>query len=267
LTRGAHIRYKEKVPMDKLSPEEISRAVAKIRQRYDEYIYKYFKPKTLKFAFEERYMQALKGRADISNFLLAEISAVEELIGREEAHLEAGIEEGERKESIAERVDRIVEENLQKIRKYPDVAFHPTASEEVRRLLGALKTLVEEHWPRLAVLLRDTSYGRGSMAMVQLESQLRYLGDPGRDGVPSGLSRYFYHLNRFPRDYPAIDREEKEYILESAFFLHDLSEILERVTQNIADLPRPRREGLEAVQAYVLGVIRDFRVKELKRRA
>ena len=41
-------------------------------------------------------------------------------------------------------VDRIVEENLRKIRGYPEVAFHPSASEEVRRLLGALKTLVDE---------------------------------------------------------------------------------------------------------------------------
>jgi len=252
--------------MEKLTPEEISRAVAKIRQRYDEYIYKYFKPKTLKFAFEDRYMQALKSRADISNFLLAEISAVEELVGREEARLESGAPAEEHKESISERVDRIVEENLQKIRRYPEVAFHPSASEEIRRLLGALKTLVDEHWPRLSAILRDSSYGRGSTAMVQLESQLRYLGDPGRDGVPSGLSRYLYHLNRFPRDYPAIDREEKEYILETAFFLHDLGEILERVIQDSAGLPPPRRQGLQAVQEYVQGVIRDFRVKELKRR-
>ena len=252
--------------MDKLSPEEISRAVAKIRQRYDEYVYKYFKPKTLKFAFEDRYMQALKSRADISNFLLAEISAVEELVRREEERLQSGAVEEERKESISERVDRIVEQNLQKIRNYPEVAFHPSAGEEIRRLLGALKILVDEHWPRLTAILRDTAYGRGSSALVQLESQLRYLGDPGRDGVPSGLSRYLYHLNRFPRDYPAIDREEKEYILESAFFLHDLNEILDRVTQDTAGLPPSRREGLQAVQAYVLGVIRDFRVKELKRK-
>jgi hypothetical protein len=254
------------VPKDKLTPEEISLTVAKIRQRYDEYIYKFFKPKTLKYAFEERYMQALKARTDISTFLMAEISAVEELMGREEARLEVGSKEGERRESIAERVDRIVQENLEKIRKYPDVAFHPTASEEIRRLLGALKGLVDEHWPRLTAILRDTAYGLGSMAIVQLESQLRYLGDPGRDAIPSGLSRYLYHLNRFPRDQAAIDREEKEYILESAFFLHDLSEILERVTQNSTDLPTARREGLQAVHDYVLGVIRDFRVRDLKRR-
>jgi hypothetical protein len=252
--------------MEKLTPEEISRAVAKIRTRYDDYIYRFLKPKTLKFAFEDRYLQALKARTDISTFLMAEISAVEELISREEERVAGTGSEEPRKESLAERVDRIVEENLQKIRRYPDVPIHPTAGEEVRRLLGALKGLIDDHWPHLAAILRDSSYGRSSTALVQMESQLRYLGDPGRDGVPSGLSRYLYHLNRFPRDYAAIDREEKEYILESAFLLHDLAEILERIRQTGASLSPSRQEGLKAAQEYVSGVIRDFRVRELKRR-
>ena len=252
--------------MNKLTPEEISRAVAKVRQRYDEYTIKFFKPKTLRFAFEERYMQALKGRADISNFLLAEISAVEELVGREEARLEAGEDGQERKETIGERVDRIVEENLEKIRKYREVLIHPTAGEEVQRLLGALKALIDEHWPRLTETLRGSSYGPGAAGLGPLESQLRYLGDPGREGAPSGLSRYLYHLNRFPRDYGAIDREEKEYILESAFLLHDLSDILGRVLEQATGLGAARRQGLQEAHEYVLGVIRDFRVRELKRK-
>jgi hypothetical protein len=251
--------------MEKLTPEEISRAVAKIRTRYDDYIYRFLKPKTLKFAFEDRYLQALKARTDISTFLMAEISAVEELISREEERVAGTGSEEPRKESLAERVDRIVEENLQKIRRYPDVPIHPTAGEEVRRLLGALKGLIDDHWPHLAAILRDSSYGRGSTALVQMESQLRYLGDPGRDGVPSGLSRYLYHLNRFPRDYAAIDREEKEYILECAFFLHDLNDILERVFQNYPRLEEGRKRELQAVQQYVQGVILNFRVKDLKR--
>ena len=66
--------------MEKLSPEEITRVVAKIRKRYEDYIYKFFKPKTVLFAFEERYLEALQRKTDVSTFLMAEISAVEELI-------------------------------------------------------------------------------------------------------------------------------------------------------------------------------------------
>jgi hypothetical protein len=253
------------MPLDKLSPEEISKVVAKIRQRYDEYIFKFFKPKTVKFAFEERYAEVLQKRRDISTFLMAEIEAVQELIKREEAKVMAGPQAEQERESIADRVERIYQQNLEKIRKYPEVDIHPTANEEIKRLVGALDTLDRDHWPRLVNILRNTTYSRGSMTMINMESQLRYLGSPGVDRVPGALSRYLYHLNRFPRDYPAIDREEKEYILESAFFLHDLNEILGRALANFPRLGDKQKQGLREIQAYVNGMIQDFRVRDLKR--
>ncbi len=64
----------------KLTPGEIKSIVDKIRKKYDEYTYKYFKPKTLKDAFEDRYIKALRSSVDVSAFFLAEISAIEELI-------------------------------------------------------------------------------------------------------------------------------------------------------------------------------------------
>jgi hypothetical protein len=169
------------MPLEKLSPEEITKVVAKIRQRYDEYIFKYFKPQTVKFAFEERYAEVLQKRMDISTFLMAEIEAVQELIKREEAKVAAGPQAEQGRESLTDRVERIYQENLEKIRKYPEIDIHPTANEEIKRLVGALNTLDSEHWPRLTDILRDTTYSRGSMTMVNMESQLRYLGSPGID--------------------------------------------------------------------------------------
>jgi hypothetical protein len=252
--------------LPKLTPNEISRAVDKIRRRYDEYIYKYFKPRSIKNAFEDRYIEAIKSSTDISNFLMAEISAVEELIRREEERVGSGQAEEPAPESVTERVERIVEENLARMRKYPEVPFHPVASEELRRLLGAMCRLEEKHWEVLTTCLRNTAYYRSSLTMLNLEGKLRHLAARGSDGVPSGLSRYLYHANRFPRDYLAIDRQEKEYILESAFLLHDLSEILERVEANYPQLEEGSRSGLRDIQAFIQGIIRDFRLKEFKRK-
>ncbi len=249
----------------KLTPNEISRAVEKIRHRYDEYIYKYFKPRTIRNAFEDRYLEAIKVSADISNFLMAEISAVEELIRREEEKVGSGQAEAP-KETVSDKVERIVEQNLARMRKYPEVPFHPVASEELRRLLGAMRLLEEKHWEVLVACLRNTAYYRSSLTMLNMEGKLRHLAARSSDGVPSGLSRYMYHANRFPRNYLAIDREEKEYILESAFLLHDLGELLERVETNYPQLEEGSRKGLQEIQAYIQGVIRDFRLKEFKRR-
>jgi hypothetical protein len=102
--------------------------------------------------------------------------------------------------------------------------------------------------------------------MVNLEGKLRHLAARGSDGVPSGLSRYLYHANRFPRNYLAIDREEKQYILESAFFLHELNEILERVAAHYPQLDAGSKAGLKEIQELIQGILRDFRLKEFKRK-
>ena len=129
----------------KLTPGEITGAVEKIRKKYDTYVSKFFKPRTLKEAFEERYIRALRSGVDISSFLLAEISAIEELIDREEKRIaqEPVKPDPQKQQSFA---DRVLEENRQRIIKYPDISFHNDASEETRRLLGALSDLLRERW-------------------------------------------------------------------------------------------------------------------------
>jgi hypothetical protein len=102
--------------------------------------------------------------------------------------------------------------------------------------------------------------------MMQLEGKLRDLASRASGEAPAALARYLYHVNRFPRNYLAIDREEKEYILESAFFLHELNEILERVSESDPLGQPAARQGLQEVLEYVQGIIRDFRLREFKRK-
>jgi hypothetical protein len=265
LTKRSLFRYEEDVPSRKLTPGEITEVVEKIRKRYDEYVSKFFKPRSLREAFEGRYIHALRARADISSFLLAEISAVEELIKREEERITLGPVrvEGAKGPSHA---DRILEENRKRIEKYPDVPFHKDAGEEVRRLLGALDTLAQDHWPELAGALRSTGWSMTSLDMLNLDSQLRYLSSMDREEVPQFLGRVVAQLKKFPRNYAAIDREEKEYILEAAFFLNELFSIIERVKRVYTDLPAADIATLDAVLAFVWGVITDFRLKDFKRK-
>ena len=253
------------VPSRKLTPGEISSTVEKIRKRYDEYTGKYFKPKALREAFEDRYIRALRSGTDISSFLLAEISAIEELIGREEQRVMAGPARpaGPKEPSFA---DKVLEENRRRVTKYPDVAFHADAGEEVRRLVGALSTLLQEKWPDLSTALKDTMYAMTSSEMLSLDSQLRFLAPTAREETPQFLSRLVTQLRKFPRNYPAIEREEKEYILEAAFFLNDLFQVLERVKRVYTELGERQKKIIEDGMAYLWGVIGDFRLKDFKRK-
>ena len=251
-------RYEEiAVTNRKLTPGEITSSVQKIRRKYDEYISKYFKPKSLRAAFEARYIRALRAKVDVSSFLLAEISAIQELIGREEQRISLGPVRpaAEKEQSFAEKV---LDENRARIAKYRDVPFHPDAGEEVRRLAGALFELGGEGWQDLGLALQDTMYAMSSSEMLTLDSQLRYLASPDGQETPHSLGRLVVQLRKFPRNYQTIDREEKDYILEAAFFLHDLFVVLERVKRVYTDLPGGPEEDRRGFPRPRLGHHRRF---------
>ncbi len=253
------------MPSRKLTPGEIKSVVDKIRKKYDEYIQKFFKPKTLREAFEDRYIKALRAKVDISSFLLAEISAIEELIQREEEKLSSDHSEQPEEKPVG-IADKVIEENRKRIEKYPESRFHQDAGFEVRKLQGALNALSEEHWHELAVALRDTAYSMNSSEMLNLDSRLRYLSSAEKDEAAPFLIRYLGQLRKFPRNYALLEREEKEYILESAFFLHDLVVVLERVKRLYNEMPAEDVQILAHVTEYVWGIITDFRLKEFRRK-
>lgn len=248
-----------------MTPGEISASVEKIRRRYDEYISRYYKPRSLREAFEDRYRSALRGGVDVSSFLLAEISAIEELMEREEQRSQSN---ASRQPAVKEPsfADKVVEENRKRIEKYPEAALPADAGEELLRLVGALADLERVHWPHLGHALRHTMYAMSSSEMLAIDSQLRFLASRSREDVPQALLRLMAQLRGFPRNFPAIDREVKEYILQAAFFLNDLLVVLERVKGVYKDLGSSAMAELDATQGYVTGIISDFRLKEFKRK-
>jgi hypothetical protein len=249
----------------KLTPAEIKDVVAKIRKKYNEYHYKFFKPLSYERQFERRYMDALKNGVDISNFLLAEISAIEELLRRaEDKYLNKEIKTSKAKK--ASLADKVIAEHKQKIEKYQDFNFHQDANEEVRRLFGALNTLEQEYWPNLYPVLKNTSFSLNTKTMMNLETQLHELGGGGRGGISPKLERYVTRLNHFPRDYSMVDKEEKNFILESAFLLHEISDALYTAKEKNENMDQEDTEVLNDVLAFVNGVLDDFRLKEFKKK-
>ena len=252
------------VALKKLTPGEISACVEKIRKTYEDYVIKYFKPRSLRQAFETRYLDALKARVDISSFLLAEVSAIRELVEREEQRVQLGpVRPAAEKGPGA--ADKILEENRARIAGYPDLPFNPDAGEEVRRMAGALSDLASSMWRNLGYALESTMYAMTSSEMLALDSQLRSLSTADKEEVPSFLSRLVMELRKFPRNFPAIEREEKDYLLQAAFFLHDLATVLERVGQVYTDMAAERRAVVEQARERTEAIITDFRLKDLKR--
>jgi hypothetical protein len=250
-------------PKGKLSRDEVQLAVDKIVRKYDEYAIKYFKSPVLKLAFEERYFSALKGGLDMGSFLQAEIEVAEELHRKAEAAQQQT--QTTRAKPTDGFADRVMEELRARTAKYEDVVFHRQASVEIRRLVGALSRFDRDYLTRFHDALRDTSYSFSSREMVDLDSRLRDLTSPGPKTAPPRLTRYVALLAAFPRDYNAVDREEKSFLVDAAYLLHDLRTVIERVGDSYQDLGEDDKKILREIDAYLIGVLDDFRLKDFRR--
>jgi hypothetical protein len=102
--------------------------------------------------------------------------------------------------------------------------------------------------------------------MLALDSQLRFLSSTNREEIPQFLTRLVAQLGKFPRNYAAIDREEKEYILEAGFFLNDLLTVLERVQRVYTEMGVQEKRVVEEKKGIIGELINDFRLKDFKRR-
>ena len=254
------------MPPKKLTRVEVELALDKILKRYDEYIYRFFKSPRLKTAFEERYFGAVRNGLDLAQFLSVEVGVIEELLKKEDDILnQQPVSTAKtKKEGFA---DRVLKELQAKIEKYSDIHVHRDANPEVRRLVGALNDLDQKYMPELQDALKNTNYAFNSQIMMALDSQLRSFSSTGNDLIPARLTRFITLMNVFPRDYKAVEREEKSFILEASFFLHDLLDILTQVKSDFTPMTKIEADKLGRVTSYVEGVIEDFRLKDFKRRS
>ncbi|MBN2738394.1 MAG: hypothetical protein JXR70_15535 [Spirochaetales bacterium] len=250
--------------MKKLSAEEISQVISKIREKYDFYCKHFFKASKIRQAFEQRYISTLKSGMDVSNFLLAEISVIEELIEKEETKIAAKNQNKiEKKVSIA---DKVMEEHKKRIEKYPEINIHRDGNPEIKKLLGALNQFHDNQYLNIHSIMRPYAMSSQVRELNNLENRLRSLAYMTPDNLPTRLSHYKAELTRFPRNYQAIQREEKDYIVESAFFLHDLNNLLLQLLEEGSIIKEKEKSEIAPIQIKVQEIISDFRLKDLKKR-
>jgi hypothetical protein len=253
------------VTYKKLSAEQISEVISKIRSRYDTYRKLFYKSARIKEAFEERYRSALKNGVDVSNFLLAELSAVDEMIRKEE---EKALQEKPFKDKPKEEPkteDKVTPILAKQIQTYKEIRLHKDAKEEISRLLGAVSELYEIHIPALNSMVRNSTAAGTLRELTEIENQLRTFCQAGKEKVPPKLLRYLTHLSRFPRDYKALEWEEKEYTRQSTLLLHDLKGVLSRISNMSGKLTEGEKQKLVLIAQYIDGILEDFKLKDVKR--
>lgn len=252
----------------KLKSGEIDETLKKIRLKYDTYIQRYDKSESLKWAFEQRYLEALTMRMDLGRFLQAEIDAVMELEEREVREIkklkerkQAALLEAREKKDTARKV---WEENNRRIQHYPEFDFDHEASHEISKLIGAMHWFEKEYWIPLDSLFRSSGSSRQANNRVAIEMRWRDFCVAGREGVPLRLAKYKSLLSRFPRDLNSLEWEERQLLFEAATFLGLVRDFLQEAMGD-ERYKIPARERIREGKDQLEEILLNFRLADLIR--
>ncbi|MBI9106213.1 MAG: hypothetical protein JEZ04_05660 [Spirochaetales bacterium] len=258
---------------------KVDTLLKEIRSDYENLIKNYRRQESLRSLFELRYHDAVEYRINLMDFLSAEKAAVLTLIERAEGG-KPGNENraAERKtqkaaprpvsdaETPAPRVsyaDKMLKEFAERIDKYPEIIIHPDAALEMQKLFGALSCIEKDYWGVIDRLLRNQIGSKRFRDTIDLEPEINRMCSAGLNGLPSGLSTYYRLLERLPRDYPEVEREEKRCLMSAAGLLKRMQmEIIKALDGNSA-VPDDEKVKLIEARGYIEGMLNDFRLKDL----
>jgi hypothetical protein len=176
---------------------DIDKVVQKLKNLYRKYAEQYGTKIFNLEGFEQRYKNALINKVNLNSFLHAEILAFEELKERIERPKKQQKETTFRSEtSYSEIADRIIEENLKKIQKYPHIDFHPDAEEETKYLLGAVTDFYYNSWNNMVKLLKPLGIGNINNTVEKLENDFSYYVVPVHGQYSRAVDDYTLVLSR-----------------------------------------------------------------------
>lgn len=209
-----------------LNRDEVNELIKKLRERYKEFSTKH-SPKWFDInAFDERLSAALKSRMNMEGFILAEISNFEKL--KERYDKKKKIKEN----SFSKEVDKILEENISRIKKYPQILFHNRCGIEISHLYGALTHFSTELFPIMRVIISDS---RLKNSVNSFEDRLLFLAEPRGNIHARRIADHILLLNRQGVREIEIEKDSNDYLKESAFLLHDIIDFCDGIIDSGRD--------------------------------
>ncbi|EQA44906.1 hypothetical protein LEP1GSC050_2872 [Leptospira broomii serovar Hurstbridge str. 5399] len=256
-----------------LTDEELKKIVERIRSEYREGAQQ--SPKLFdNKGFEDRYIQTLKHRGNLEKFLKDEVGFLEKV---KEKHREL-VER--RNASKGDTINRILDEQEEKLSKYPRVDFHPLARTEMRYFYGAMTSFAETEYPVLIHIFRGTpefSSFQDSLAMIERIGVTRR-------GMPSlRIAEHIKALLDANGNQSTMERDSQNILKEVSIALAKLMQTIkdcieknrvsDRMTVQISEREFPKAAeayknllfgiALEKIIVRVENIIRDFRMSEL----
>ncbi len=212
-----------------LSDAEIKAILEKIRSEYREQ--GKLNPKSFDLAgFEKRYLQVLQYRTSVTKFLNEEIVFLEQL----KSKMKSIVQKKELQK--AETLNRILDENMERLSSYPKIDFHALAKPEIRYFYGALNEFCERDFPALLSIFKGTpDYAFVQEPLLQIERV-----GMSRRGLPSiRIQDYIKLMMDSNGSVVQMEKHTQSLLKESSFALKNLSDnITKIITQNKMNLDR-----------------------------
>lgn len=202
--------------------KEITEHIEKIRKMYANYALEYNNNKAFNLdLFNERYLEALKGKINLRTFIKAELDVLEELKKRaKDMHEENMRLEKEREDKdkryFMNKLDAILESFADNIKKYPKKKVHENDNEEISRLNGALAELYTCFRLIKPVLTSLNDYGVETM-IKDIDNKFQAFTLAGSYGRPAHIFLDYYDVLETGGE---TTRSEQFILKESGFFLH-----------------------------------------------
>ncbi len=204
-----------------LSDKEVQTLIGKLREKYAGYAKKYSKSWFNLDAFEDRLLVALRNKMNLEGFILAEIANFEKTREKYEKKKNA--------KSFTQLVDRIMEENMARVKKYLPVYFHPQAELEMVHFYGAVSDLALYHLPVLWLISNEVVKNR----VIRIEEEFGFLALPNGTRHAKRILDHIMILSRpsSPGLAMEIEKDRTAYLRECAFCLHDAHDLCEELLE------------------------------------
>ncbi|MBN2040896.1 MAG: hypothetical protein JW864_12705 [Spirochaetes bacterium] len=204
-----------------LSGKETDQLINKLREKYKESTIEY---KTRLFninAFEDRLQMALRRRMSLEGFILAEIANYEKIKGDLDKERNRTDEE---ENSFSRKVENIIEENTARMRKYNPVKFHPLAGIEISHFYGAVSEFVLYYFSILWTIIDVYEY---KDKLHKLDDRMADFALQRGKRHPRRVEDHILVLNRKDSKEIDIEKSKNEYLKETAFLLHEISDFMD----------------------------------------
>lgn len=211
----------------KLSRKETDHLLLKLREKYDSYSFEFSEKYFNREEFEKRLLYAQQNRMDIAAFLLAEVANFEKL--------KDSFDRKKEKSSFSEKIDRVIEEQLERLQKYPKIEFHPRAGIEESHMYGALTLFADEIFPVMWILSDDFQI---RTAIGELDDSLGTFVSMSRERLAPKTEDHALLLSRPGVREVEAEKSKNNYLKEAAFYFHKIIDFCDTLVEK-------RVEGLD----------------------